>query len=281
MKKSCLFIAAFLLAFPFIGNAQDSYKCLLDDGKVWHESADYGAMRLECDLYLSGDTVIEGEVYRKLYERTTVHRMGPDSNSEEVAAPKLRVPIREEDQRVYIYTYGKHLLYDFTMQPGDVLNTADHEWVEVEAIDTIAVDGTLFRRFRLSLVQDKATAWEQQTGQQWPNTEPRIETENAFWVEGIGSDKGLTSLFAWYGEAAAYSHKSRFNECTEDGTCIFTAADFSAPAYRQGSINAIKEVIKPDSENTPVTNDLYGRRVIGSPRPGIYIQNGRKRVVSR
>lgn len=229
-----------LTSIPLLSAAQGGYKCLLEEGKSWHESADFGALRLDVDLFLSGDTVIDGESYHKLYESTIVLHPGIDGESLEAASPKLRVPIREEGQKVFIYTYGKHLLYDFSMQPGDSLMIGTNEWVKVNAIDTVAVGDALYRRFQLSHVQDNATA----RGQQWPESESRQETEETFWVEGIGSDKGLTSLFAWYGEAAAYASKSRFDSCQMNGECIFIADDFVATAYRPDNMASLHPFVK-------------------------------------
>jgi hypothetical protein len=189
MKKTIL--ALTLIAFAAGARPQNDCISLLSESKVWHETADYGAIRVECDVFLSGDTVINNEVYKKLYERPTISRMGIDGSSTEVRAPKLRLPVMEEGRRVYAYLHGKQLLYDFTMQVGDSLKFSDNEWVKVKAIDTVAVGGTHYRRFHLTRVLDNAAAYQQMTGKELPEGEPRLECEETYWVEGIGSQKVL------------------------------------------------------------------------------------------
>ena len=53
--------------------------------------------------------------------------------------------------------------------------------------------------------------------------------------------------------------------------------------YDNRSIASAMEVVKESSTGRPSISvyNLHGHRVTGSPRPGIYIENGRKRVVGR
>ena len=276
MRK--LILALIIVTFITGAKSQNDYISLLSEGKVWHETADYGAIRMECEVYLDGDTIIDGDTYRKLYERSTIHRMGIDGSSAEVSPHKLRLPVMEEGKRVYAYLHSKRLLYDFTMQVGDSLKFSDNEWVKVNAIDTIAVGDMHYRRFHLTQMQDKASAYKQMTGKDLPEGEPRIECEETYWVEGIGSQKGLTSLFGWVGEARAYANMSILDYCLEDGACIFTEDDFAAPPYKQDGISGTRPATQTATGSSS-TYDLQGHPLNSTLRPGIYIQQGRKRVV--
>ncbi len=44
-------------------------------------------------------------------------------------------------------------------------------------------------------------------------------------------------------------------------------------------VSIFASVINNDRDLIPVTTDLYGRRVQGTPKKGVYIQNGKKAVV--
>jgi len=246
--------------------AQD-YHTLVSEGKQWKEYQEtIGRTRYEFTYTISSDTVIAGEEYHKLFIEYIIYDLSKETGNPEVFFTQPRTffaGLQQRDGRVYIHQYDKkRLLYDFTLKEGDIAFEDATHVQRVTKVDTILVNGSLRRRLFLS--------------ETWKGVEQVVE-ETGCWVEGIGGSRGLERPHDWF----AIGGEHRLTECIEDGTCIFTAADFSAPAYRQGSIDAIKKGIKPDSENTPITYDLQGRRVTGSPRPGVYIENGRKRVVSR
>ena len=55
--------------------------------------------------------------------------------------------------------------------------------------------------------------------------------------------------------------------------CIFERQDFTRPA-----VTAIKD-IGMERPNDNALFDLQGRRLLSKPKKGVYIENGRKRVV--
>ena len=70
------------------------------------------------------------------------------------------------------------------------------------------------------------------TDTEWPSDRPRITEKTALWVEGVGSDRGLTAFFGWRGSAAPYARTSVFDNCMENGETLFTYNDFNAPAWK-------------------------------------------------
>ena len=213
MKR--LFLLLFAVA-PLVATAQPDYRPMLCEGRVWNEHAGAGLYWTKT-LYLNGDTVIEGETYKKLYEHATFI-----INGDTVITDKLQVPVMEKDRRVYAYIHRKVTVYDFTLQPGDSLVLGAQEWVRINKIDTISVKGERYRRFHVTHVMKDFL------GVEWSGD----ADEDAFWVEGIGCDKGLTALFGWLGTAAPYARLSIFDNCTENGETLFTINDFNAPAWK-------------------------------------------------
>ena len=211
MKKT--FLLLFAVA-SLVATAQPDYRPMLCEGRVWNEHAGAGLYWTKT-LYLNGDTVIEGETYKKLYEHATFI-----INGDTVVTDKLQVPVMEKDRRVYAYIHRKVTVYDFTLQPGDSLVLGAQEWVRINKIDTISVKGERYRRFHVTHVLKDFL------GVEWPEYESGDADEDAFWVEGIGCDKGLTALFGWVGTAAPYARLSIFDNCMENGEKLFTLDDF-------------------------------------------------------
>lgn len=217
MKK--IFLLLFAVA-SLVATAQPDYRPMLCEGRVWNEHAGAGLYWTKT-LYLNGDTVIEGETYKKLYEHATFI-----INGDTVVTDKLQVPVMEKDRRVYAYIYRKVTVYDFTLQPGDSLVLGKQEWVKVNKIDTISVKGERYRRFHVTHVQKGFLGLEQ------PDDGPETEGEDALWVEGIGCDKGLTAFFGWQGSSAPYARISVFDNCINDDEVIFTSNDFQVPLQK-------------------------------------------------
>ena len=97
-------------------------------------------------------------------------------------------------------------------------------------------------------------------------------------VEGVGYEQcGILGMFFGF----TPSNYVRFEACYEDGECIFTAADFYKPGINTGiesmynGQDAKNNGMQEGTRNN-VLFDLQGRRIQGSPKHGVYIQNGKK-----
>ena len=97
-------------------------------------------------------------------------------------------------------------------------------------------------------------------------------------VEGVGYEQcGILGMFFGF----TPSNYVRFEACYEDGECIFTAADFYKPGINTGiesmynGQDAKNNGMQEGTRNN-VLFDLQGRPVQGTPKHGVYIQNGKK-----
>ena len=234
--------------------AQDSYRPLLKDGKTWEllgRAANFEEVRLT--QYVDGDTIVDGEHYYKMYTRMAV------ANTGEVITVSGPILMQEEGGRVWELrndTKGnmtRWLLYDFGLSVGDTFTSMGSDVVRLTAIDNIKVGEQLFRRFTFGVVDDGLAA-------------------PIYWVEGVGSLHGPMESVV-YGQVGV-SYKLR--ACYEDGACIFTGDDFSAPSYHseETEYSGLSKLPMSEKRHSP-TFDLQGRHLSCPPENGVYIRDGR------
>ena len=261
-------------------DAQECYRPLLKDGKEWYESVDLPPIeRWDKRKHISGDTLINGERYYRLFEESVVYRL----HSEEGEAgeyvvteypDRLILHLMEQDGKVYQYQYGtKKLLYDFSLCTGDSLSGWEYHQSRVTCADSILTGDDTMKRLWLTETADNAAAWEGMWGMSWPGEEERYSSEDGCWVEGVGCSRGLTAPWHWTDKD---NRRSSLQNCYEDGVCIFTKDDFNASSYH-ASTDKIQGT-ENQKRNMPAF-DLLGRRLSRQPRNGLYIRGGRKIVV--
>lgn len=189
--------------------AQDSYRPLLKDGKTWEllgRAKNFEEVRLT--QYVDGDTIVDGDHYYKMYTRMAVANTGEVIT---VSGPSL---MQEEGGQVWELrndTEGnktRWLLYDFGLSVGDTFSSMGSDVVLLTVKDTIKVGDQLFRRYTFLPID-------------------KNQTTPIYWVEGIGSLHGPMSSIASGLVGGSYN----LTACYEDGACIFTGDDFSAPVY--------------------------------------------------
>ena len=222
---------------PLLATAQVDYRPLLCEGRVWNEYANTecyhplviegkqwheqsGTEIVDYDYYyaISGDTVIGGESYKKLFQTliiTPKDVKGQQGGTEPVTyGPGVMAFLQEHDGKVYrLDKYGhKGVLYDFSLNAGDVAFEDDNYVQIVTKVDTILVSGRKLRRL-----------WLTETEKRYGNT------YQGYWVEGIGCNHGLEQPNQW-----PWPKSARMRECQEDGNVIFTASDFESPGLVAG-----------------------------------------------
>ena len=159
----------------------------------------------------------------------------------------------EDGSKVYTYVldgtngYVWREAFNFGLNPGDDdVDMGDGLIVYgVRSVDFIRVNGEDYRRLNYS---------------------------NDVLVEGIGSSR--SGIRPRWDTMIGTLMEKHVLSVYDGGVCIFTKEDFTKPAYA----TAIRTA-RNNSVNAPSFFDLQGRRLSGKPAKGVYIENGRKRVV--
>ena len=228
------------------------YIPFVEEGKVWNcnntDDADAGV--IDFVFTLRGDTLIGDNIYKKVlcqYEKY----YGDDKQHYYCA-------VREKEYRVYLVeaeTKDEKLIYDFS-RPKDKL--------------MLSYDGQEFARMPGSHV-DIAF---------WPSKQlcfPLYDTSGEAidiswgWMEGVGFPFGnpfagglnINKTDPLFGFIIVVT-------CIKDGECLYDFDWLLQPT-----------IIQETEKSVPKGSiyDLSGRRVQGTPKKGVYIQNGKKYVV--
>jgi hypothetical protein len=175
----------------------------------------------------------------------------------------------EEDGRVYLHrnSQQKALLYDFTLKVGDSLRVNNSITQKVIEVDTILVRDRYRRRLYLL---------ETGRSQQWPDKNYQTVV---IWVEGVGSVWGLVQSHHDFQTLGGYE---LFSTLSEDGNLMFTNDDFYADPvhYVSPTEDGIDSPLcTPRLRSQDMLFDLQGRLLKDVPQQGIYIKDGKKRVV--
>ena len=216
MKKELLLPLMLLLFISSLKmNATDTdYRPMLKDGKVWSlNNISYFRSYNLC-LSIVGDTIVDGEqCYRMDYLMT-------DLASGNIISRSVGGAFLEKDKKVYERSGNVwKLLYDFTLEKGDVRNLNAYTKQEVIDTDEIFVNGAAFRRLTLKESYDY---------------KGDTATAIGYWVEGIGGSFGFLNPNGW---TAPGTYSSHLVSCYEDGECIFTADDFQVSTVNSGKVS--------------------------------------------
>ncbi len=207
---------------------------------MWPEEVD-----TKVTYTLSGDTLIKYKHYKKLYSQ------------EENEDPVYCMALRESGKTIYCYGYPKEedrryiefnpIFFSPSFMEPYIADLVDR-------IDEVTVNDRTFTRHRY---------YKKESDDWW---------EAIFvGVEGVGFEyNGILGM----NFAMSPSSYLSFEACYEDGECIFTAEDFEKPDSNS--------IVVATAKKQPLQKgifDLQGRRVMGQPKPGIYIVDGKKQVV--
>lgn len=278
MKNARLLFASILGAICMLVQAQTQleYRPFAEDGKTW--SAQVGLIKENVySNQIDGDTVINGEKWKKVYN--SIFWKGPGGLDHSYYAA-----ICDVGKKVYAIAKGSNkarLLYDFDLKVGDILRCGvegnafycllekDEQpdtllgfpfisYLRVERIDIIKARGMDHRRFTLSLLD----AFKEH----YRNGEESI-IDNVVWVEGVGSGAG--PFFPWM---PLPPQETFLQSCEINTTCIFGYPDF----YDADISNAVNCSQSSTKENTTIY-DLSGRRA--TKNHGVYLRNGKKIIM--
>lgn len=257
-----LILGCFTIFSPVFAQNDVSF---VKEGKKWVCRWFEGSTRYDYQYILSGDTLIDGNIYKKLW---VMHeKYYSDEELHYVAC------IREENRRVYMIKddAGEYMLYDFNLDYNEEFATPllwDENWGEklqyvrfLREFDTIYTHGSTRRWMGLI------------GGLKHENGEIDWTTREYFWVEGIGCDGDPFGLFS-----------GEMDVCYEDGELVFANRNFWYPETARLEQNE-SLLILPKVKTT--IYDLQGLRVANSSElqgssklpKGVYIQSGKKFVV--
>ena len=196
---------------------------------------------------ISGDTIIGGQNYFKLYCQ------------EESERPVYSRALREEDNTVYSVWRGEteeKRYIEFNPINFDDLDMNPYNSNYKEEIDYITVNDRLFIRHSYRENGDY----------------PLLA------VEGVGYEYNGILGMSLIHISRDYLH---FEACYEDGVCIFNASDFHKSGINTNieSLNCEQDS-KMDARTSKQNGlfDLQGRRLNAEPIHGVYIRNGKKVV---
>ena len=172
--KTILFIAG-IIFFAMYLNAQE-YVPFPDSNAIWNQIYT-SEQPVEAEIFqygISGDTLINGKQYRKVYLlNDTVYPL---------VTGQYCGAIREEEKKIYVTGCDcvypgagqeEVILYDFSKAPGDTVYVGQNGWgpagyLVVSSIDSILIAGSYRKTFHFAGYEH-------------------------FWIEGIGSTRGLFS----------------------------------------------------------------------------------------
>ena len=268
MRKLFISFAMALMAIGAWGNNgmadkgkdNNGFFSFCKEGKKWNYiQLDVSADPIEqpYSYEVRGDTVVSEMSYKKVY----YHKNGVEL---------LAFMIREEGKKVFKLYPDKEESLFFDFERDDVGQV--HSWTSwdglyitnwmISVIDTVVVNNNYFRRYCCH--------------QEYFDNEHEsvLDGQIDYWVEGIGDArygieaKGLEIVTRLPGKT------EYFVSCYENGECIFTADDFTRPA----NTTDVKKV-NGDIFQDMTLFDLQGRKLQHTPQKGLYIQNGKKRIM--
>ena len=240
--------------------AQQTYHGMFSEGKTWNykfyhyeDSIWYDEKQIphldkkefvyDVAYIVEGDTIINGETYKRLYRHIKKGNNEPE-------AVYYNSAWRESNFQVYCVARNETnatKIYDFTMKLGDELET-----FEIARIDTLKVQENMYMRYS------------------WRALQGSFRTYDYYWVEGIGGQQGLFNPYA-VPDMACLCDNEYFESCYDHGECIFNWSDFE----KEGMTNSIETIQRGNIHTDHTIYDLSGRRADGK-KPGIYIRGGKK-----
>ena len=303
MKTRSLIL--FLMTISCIlGNAQTSqmvYRPFAQDGKKW-ECQVGGIKENLYDNCIKGDTLIDGEVWKKVYNDDGKFMLLPSGDG--VSMIYYYAAVRDVDKKVYAIAKGStkpRLLYDFSLKKGDVVRCGMEgnafgclldegeqcdslfgfefkAYLKVERIDTISeyhdYGGNQVHRVFVFFLLD---AYHEPL---WNGNLEQFVIGNVIWIEGVGS---YTGPFTPWMPLPQFNFSIR--SCLINKDYIYGYPDDYEPYYldweewleEDDDVAAVSSNHHFSNGNSVLYN-LLGFQMTRRPDRGIYIQNGRKFV---
>jgi hypothetical protein len=252
-KRNLVFIIVMVFTFH-VSVAQDTGCSLLQEGKVWHYRYNPApaSLNMQHHFMVQGDTIISDVKYYKILIKMTSDTMGERPYEYYCA-------MHEENGKVFRVNNRsdkEELLYDFNMSQGDSLSYTEGDRVVKLLVKNVGQIKLRDERMVKCLTLEKSIMSE--------------TTGYIYLIEGIGPSIGLTQPI---GKDTGTGVGYRFLSCEDSNEQLLSEEDLYAHFY-PSMIGA--------TSNEPSFNiffTLQGRRLTGKPSKGVYIQDGKKRVM--
>lgn len=247
MRKIFMLVLTVLLQVD-TAMPQDGYRPLLEEGKILKYNYNNGRKQYMKSLKISNDTII-GYTYKKIID---------------ISSQSIEMMLREEGKKVYC-RYPSHdaeiLLYDFGKDTGDIISKEEKYGetviLKVMSVKNIMVGSNSFRGMEIHEYHVPEGTPEEKLSEYCH--------EKGWWVEGIGSYKGLDSPIDYPGNYFTFYECQIGNE-TFGQTELFGFVTYIKP-LKSSKIDSKKNVIF----------NLFGH-IVQLPQKEIYIQNGKKKL---
>ena len=233
MKRIVIFVAFLVIAITAM--AQNGYRPMLKEGRMWVEMGHNEFDRYVYNVRVGEDTIINNMKYYRIYEQFSVTDDAQPEYSEGFqydSAEKLRCLLREENHCIYRWAGEKdERLYVFSLPVDMSLSRPGNYTQTVKAIDTIDVDGSSYRRMSICEINWENFKWLTEKGLD-PDSYERVWMYNGYWVEGIGSSRGVTQSYKWLDKVGTAGGMGiMFHSCYDNGKLIFRYSDFESPGF--------------------------------------------------
>ena len=195
-------LAAFVC--PLGMHADEAYRPMLKDGKVWNCYYSSGPYNFWMVYYINGDSIVDGDRCFKMYLTMTEMETGTN-----LAKDGYYGLLLEKDGKVNYRQKGQNswrMLYDFNLKVGDVRVPGKEYSLTVKAIDSVYVAGQAFRRMTLN------------TAYYYYGERDDPYVYDGYWVVGVGSPCGPMAANDCYTPGGS----NQLLSCYEDGECIFS-----------------------------------------------------------
>lgn len=245
--------------------AQEDYETLLSESKVWTmmikpsvNSEVYGDLCYINETKLVGDTVINGINFKQKYERQC--KQGEEMPAEWSATKEF---LGQDGSKVYLFSSFTNKMIldtDISLQVGDKLGCYDlsfyrdllFNYMVTVVSDTVLDCSTDKVRRKCVYVYVE-------------NRPPNHPLFTDVWIEGVGSQNyGISGVWRTM-TVGAYVNMIK---CTEGDAVI----------YQKDLPLNLQDMSSCRIENKTIF-DLQGRHLLKMPLKGVYIQNGKKRIV--
>ena len=249
---------------------RSEYVLFVEEGKSWycdyeHDDGSIPTLKdpmghdIDCIFTMRGDTLINDKDYKKVYCQFAEYYVDEEMH--------YYCAVREEAYQVFIIeekTKEEKLLYDFS-RPGDRI--------------TITYNDFKFARTKGGRRHDFLSGQLEYMVCKFTSDEVDYTHDSCPWIDGVGAlysnPFAFELLFLPFDEPKL-GKDIRVRTCMKDDKCIYML-DWMAEPNEPTSIDNRNHA--DNSQKGSNFYDLQGRRLSAMPQKGVYIQNGKKKLV--